>query len=130
MLHRYIDKIDSLPLSESIFIINFDKENNRLDTIGLRNLKYDENNFLVYENNIQFKSNSQTFNYYNFINGMVYSKGLKNQDMIFEFWVDLEDGLIQSAYHNMFWDGKTDSIFMDYYYTFENEKKETIADRF
>src|SRR5690625_3711962 len=67
MLHRYIDKIDSLPLSESIFIINFDKENNRLDTIGLRNLKYDENNFLVYENNIQFKSNSQTFNYYNFI---------------------------------------------------------------
>src|SRR5690625_5816876 len=88
-LHQYIDKIDSLPLSESIFIINFDKENNRLDTIGLRNLKYDENNFLVYENNIQFKSNSQTFNYYNFINVMVYSIRLKNQDMIFVLFVVL-----------------------------------------
>lgn len=125
-LHQYIDKIDSLPLSESIFIINFDKENNRLDTIGLRNLKYDENNFLVYENNVQLKSKIETFNYYTSNNGMVYSKGLKNQDMIFEFWVDLEDGLILSAYHNMFWNGKTDSVFMDYHYTFENGKKKQL----
>lgn len=125
-LHQYIDKIDSLPLSESIFIINFDKENNRLDTIGLRNLKFDEHNFLVYENNVQLKSKVETFNYYNFTSGMIYSKGLKNQDMIFEFWVDLENGLIQSAYHNMFWNGKTDSVFMDYHYTFENGKKKQL----
>lgn len=125
-LHKYIDKIDSLDNSQSIYIFKIDSENIITDTIGIRNLKYKGENQLVYENNIQFISNSQTINYYKENIGMVYSKGLKNDEIIFEFWTDIEDGFVKTAYHNMYWEGKVDSVFMDYHYTIDNGKKKKL----
>lgn len=126
-LKKHIKKIDDIPISQSLYIIEIDSSKNILDTIALRKLKYDVDENLIFENNFQLKLNVETINYYDPKNGMIYSEVRKNNEKISDFQVNLENGLIISANYNVYENGNKDNVFMKYHYTFDNKKKTKLV---
>src|SRR5690606_5399442 len=125
-LEEYIKGIDEIPISETIYIFEIDSNKNVTDTLALRKLKYDDNENLIYENNLQLKSNLETINYYDVKNGMIYSTVKQNGEIISDFKTTIEKGLIVSANYNVYGNGIKDSVFMKYHYTFDKEKKKKL----
>ena len=125
-LAEYIKKIDSAPLTKSFYIIEVDSNKNPVDTIALRKLKYNAENNLIFENNFQLEQHLETVNYYNDKNEMIYSEIKKDGEVISDFRVNLKNDLIISANYNVYGNGKTDSVFMEYDYIFENGKKKKL----
>lgn len=122
-LEKQIKKIDEISVDQSLYVIQIDSNKNRIDTLALRKLKYDDDKNLIFENNIQLKLNIETINYYDTKNGMIYSEVKKNNKLISEFRVNLENDLIVSASYNIYENDITESVFMKYYYTFDEGKK-------
>lgn len=126
ILKHYIESIDNTPISQKMYIFEVDSNKNIIDTIALRTLKYDDNDNLIFERNFQMKNNVESLNYYDSRNGMIYSKVKKDDKIVSDFRVNLEDGLIVSANYNVY-DGEVkDSVFMKYHYTFDKGKKRTL----
>lgn len=119
---KQIYEIDKIPVSQSFYVIEIDSMKNIIDTLLLRKLKYDDEKNLIYENNTHLKLNIETENYYNKRNEVFYSKIKKNNDMFSQFWIDVENELIASATYIVYGEESIDSVFMDYYYTFDEKK--------
>src|SRR5690554_601603 len=122
-IEEYINKIDNRPISETLYVFEVDSDKSIIDTLALRKLKYDDNKNLIFENNFQLKNNLETVNYYDTKNGMIYSKVKKDDEIISEFRVNLENELIISANQSVYHKDTKDSIFMKYHYTFDKGKK-------
>lgn len=117
-----IKNIDNIPISETIYILDVDSDKNVLDTIALRELKFDTDKNLIFEKNFQLKYNLETVNYYT-ENGLIYSKIKKDDEIISEFRVNMENELIVSAQQVSYHNSTKDSDFMKYHYTFDKGKK-------
>lgn len=118
-LENQMKKIDGIPLSQSVYIIEVDSNKIIIDTLALRKLKFDDNKDLVFEKNIQLKQNLETISYYDSENGMIYSKSEKDGKKISEFRVNLENGFIISANFEVYENDIKDSVFMKYHYTID-----------
>lgn len=125
-LEEYIIKIDDIPVSESLYVFEVDSDKNIIDTLALRKLKYDTKNNLVFENNFQLGQRLETVNYYNSKNEMVYSEIKRDDEVISDFRVNIENGLIVSANYNIYENEVKDSVFMKYDYTFDKGKKKKL----
>ena len=123
--HEYLQKINNIPVSKTLYVFKVDLDQNIVDTLVMRTLKYDENNNLVFEKNFQLKSGLISINYYDSLNGMFYSE-IKNKNEKFSDFITVIDkkGLIVSANYNIYEGSKkVDSVIMSYNYTFSEGKK-------
>ena len=126
IINQHIESIDSAPDSEKVYVFEVDSNKNIIDTIALRTLKYDDNGNLIFERNFQMKNNVESLNYYDSRNGMIYSKVKKDDEIVSDFRVNLEDELIVSANYNVYDGDVKDSVFMKYHYTFDKGKKKKL----
>ena len=84
-VEEYISIIDEIPISETFYVFEVDSNKNIIDTLALRSLKFDDNKNLIFEHNFQFKHNSESINYYNLNNGLIYAKVKKDDEIISDF---------------------------------------------
>src|SRR5690606_14385796 len=99
---NYIQKIDNIPVSKSLYVFKVDSNENIIDTLGMRILKYDINKNLVFESNLQLKSDLITINYYDTLHGVIYSEVKSSNEMFSNFTTTIENGLIISANYNIY----------------------------
>ncbi len=119
---EFVKKIDEIPVSKTVYIFEIDSNENTLDTLAQRKLKYDNENNLIFENNFQLKYNIETANYY-VNNDMIYSIVKSDNKIVSKFRGNLQNKRIVSAYYLVKENGTKDSVSMKYRYTFEEGKK-------
>lgn len=122
-VEEYVKKIDNLDVNKTVYVIETDSNHTFMDTFAIRNLKYDSNKTLVFENIIQIKNVNETFNYYDSLLGMIYSVFKSEHKVFMEFKTVVKDGLITSAVYSTFDDdGIPTNIDMKYFYTYNKGK--------